>query len=64
MSYESNAIIFMNRVMALIPENPHILTMESPSELLKIDGLEYEDLGLSFYQASWALGQAKIRSRK
>ena len=61
--YESTAEILVRRIIALIPDHPEILEMDSPWDLFKIDEFKSDDLQPSFYQASWALGQA-IRKYK
>lgn len=48
-----------NRIVALIAENPHILTMESAWDLFKVDGFDCKDIGPSLAQAQWALNNAK-----
>lgn len=59
--YVEGAEQAVERIMALIPSNPRILTMENPWELFTIDAFKVSDLGLSAAQAGWALKEAKVR---
>lgn len=52
-----------DRVLALIPDNPEILTMTSAWDLLKIPGFKCNDLQPSMAQAESALANAKQRRR-
>ena len=57
--YVSSAEEFKRRIIAEIPNHPAILDMESPWDLFKVKSLKSKDLGLTMFQASWALGRAK-----
>lgn len=52
------------RILALIPANPSILTMDGPFGLHAIPGFECDDLQPSLAQASAALGWARNQYRK
>ena len=56
--YSSTANELVSRIVALIPDHPEILTMESAWRLFD-SGLECSDVGPTLYQASWALARAK-----
>ncbi len=58
-SYESTANALVNRILALIPEQPQILQLESAWDLFKVPGFKCDDIGPSLAQASWALSAAK-----
>lgn len=57
--YSSNAETLRDRIVALIPSNPKILELDNPFGLFKVPDLTINDLDLTLYQASWALGAAK-----
>ena len=57
--YESVANTLKDRIVALIPDHPEILTMKDAGDLFQIEGFECGDLEPSFYQASWALSHAQ-----
>ena len=57
-SYESTADELVKRIAKLIPANPHILKMETPWELFKVNGFKCDDLAPSMFQAGWALRKA------
>jgi hypothetical protein len=59
MDYEKTAETLVDRIVALIPEHPEILDLDSPWGLFKVPGFACEDLGPSMAQASFALGKAK-----
>lgn len=48
-----------NRIHALIPEHPEILTIDSAWDLFRVPGFNCDDLQPSWAQASWALGKAR-----
>lgn len=50
-----------DRISALIPSHPEILTMDDPFKLFQIKGFDCSDLGPSLAQASWALREAQER---
>ena len=57
--YAQTADELTHRIVALIPDNPHILTMESAWDLFKVEGFDCKDIGPSLAQAQWALSNAK-----
>ncbi len=61
--YANDAEECVKRIIALIPEHPEILEMSDPFPLFKVEGFKCDDLGLSLFQASWALRAAKERYR-
>lgn len=62
--YSKTADVLVERIIALIPAHPEILEMNDPWKLFKIDGFECNDLGPSFFQASWALRAAQQQFRE
>jgi len=59
MNYESVGQQLVTRIMALVPEHPEILQLDSAWGLFKIPGFKCDDLQPSFGQASAALGIAQ-----
>ena len=59
MTYETTADELTKRILALIPEHPEIMTIESPFDLFTVDGFDCRDLEPSLAQASCALGKAR-----
>ncbi len=57
--YESTANELVNRIRALVPDNPQILKMEDAWGLFKVPGFKCDDLAPSFSQACWALARAR-----
>jgi len=57
--YSSTADSFVTRILALIPEHPYILEMDSPWALFKVPGFDCADLQPTMYQAEWALAKAQ-----
>lgn len=49
----------VERIVALIPDNPQIMYMSNPFDLLDIKGFEHSDLAPSVFQVNWALAKAK-----
>lgn len=62
-AYASTAERLVERILALIPERPEILTLTSPWGLFKVPGFDCSDLDPSLAQAGYALAEAKIRYR-
>lgn len=62
-AYVAAAERLVERILALIPTRPEILTLDSPWGLFKVPGFECSDLDPSLAQAGWALAEAKIRHR-
>lgn len=60
MTYEACANKLRDRILALIPDNPGILRMESPWDLFGIEGFKCDDLQPSMGQAAWALRNAQV----
>lgn len=58
-SYSGTAEMLVDRIVALIPENQHILSMTSAWDLFKVDGFKCDDIGPSLFQAQFALQKAK-----
>lgn len=58
-TYASTADDLVARIVALIPSQPQILTLDSAWDLFKVPGFECADLQPSLYQASFALAKAK-----
>jgi hypothetical protein len=58
-SYSATADTLVGRIVDLIPSNPHILEMDSPWDLLKVEGFKCDDIGPSLFQALWSLARAK-----
>lgn len=58
-TYASTAEALAERIFALIPDNPQILTLESPFDLFKVPGFRCDDLQPSLAQASGALAKAR-----
>ena len=56
--YERTGNELVDRILALIPEHPEILELDSPWALFKC-GLKCNDLRPSLAQAGAALGKAK-----
>lgn len=63
MTYEATGNALIDRIEALIPEHPEILTMTNAFDLFKC-GLECDDLQPSFAQASMALGIVRHRHER
>jgi hypothetical protein len=57
--YTDVAIELRDRILALIPEHPEILTMNSAWDLHKVEGFKCDDIGPSMAQAMYALASAK-----
>lgn len=57
--YAGTADALVQRIAALIPKHPEILSMNDPAGLFKIPGFKCDDLQPSYFQASWALNKAK-----
>ena len=60
-SYASTAERLVERIMRL--DRAKVLACDDPWKLLDL-GLKCDDLGLSLFQASWALRAAQERLRK
>lgn len=58
-SYASTAEALVQRIAALVPEHPEILTLEDPWGLFKVPGFDCKDLCPSMAQASWALAKVQ-----
>ena len=57
--YEACAVELQRRILALIPDNPGILQMDTPWDLFGVEGFRCDDLQPSAGQAAWALSSAK-----
>jgi hypothetical protein len=57
------ARILKDRILALIPAHPEILTIDEPWGLFQIPGFDCRDLQPSCAQAGWAFGRAKAEYR-
>jgi hypothetical protein len=60
--YVATADELVRRIEALLPSHPEILTLESPWDLFRC-GLKCDDIGPTFYQASWALAKVQRTHR-
>lgn len=60
-AYENIATILSQRIEALIPTHPELLTLNDPWQLFNVEGFQCDDLGPSLAQAAWALGDAQGR---
>lgn len=58
-AYETTVDELKDRILALIPKHPEIMTINSPFDLLGIEGFECGDLAPSHAQASFALSKAR-----
>lgn len=59
MNYASTINALTERILALIPAHPEILTMNDSWQLFKVPGFSCGDLEPSMAQADGALGRAK-----
>lgn len=59
MDYQATGDTLVERISALIPENPEILEMTNPFDLFKVEGFNVDDLQPSLAQTGWALSKAK-----
>ncbi|HDZ25067.1 hypothetical protein LCGC14_1555360 [marine sediment metagenome] len=57
--YESTGNELRDRILALIPDHPEILTLDSCWDLFKVSGFDCRDLQPSLAQAGWALTSAR-----
>ncbi len=64
MDYATTADTLAERILALIPANPHILDLDSPWGLFKVEGFKCDDLQPSMAQAAGALSKAKAMHRQ
>lgn len=62
--YASTANKLADRIEALIPSHPEILTMSDPFQLFKLADFNCDDIGPSLFQASWALREAQERHKQ
>jgi hypothetical protein len=58
-AYTDVALELRDRIVALIPEHPEILTITSAWDLWKVEGFKCDDIGPSMAQAMYALASAK-----
>ena len=63
LAYRRTAEELGERILALIPDHPEILTLGSHWDLFKVPGFRCDDLGPSLAQASAALAWARDRWR-
>jgi hypothetical protein len=61
--YADTANTLVDRIVALLPAHPEILTFDSAWDLFKVDGFDCRDLSPSLAQAGWALVEAKRRAK-
>ena len=64
MTYAQTAELLVDRIVALIPSHPEILTMDEPWPLFKIAEFKCDDLQPTYAQACAALAEAKARQSK
>ena len=58
--YNSTAHALRDRIAALIPEHPEIMTCDGPGAIFKIaPEFNCDDLQPSLFQAQWALAAAR-----
>ena len=57
--YTATADELTQRILALIPDHPYVLTMDDPWALLKVPGFDCSDLGPTLFQAGWSLRTAQ-----
>jgi len=57
--YKTTVNELSDRIFKLIPNNLHILKMESAWDLFDVDGFKCDDISPSFFQATCALSIAK-----
>lgn len=62
--YVSTGEELTRRIKALIPDNPDIMRMSNPFDLLGVPGFEHSDLGPSYFQVCWSLARAKTEYMK
>lgn len=61
--YTSIADVLVERISALIPDHPEILTLEDAWGLFKVPGFKCDDLAPSLFQATRALSKAKAEHK-
>ena len=57
--YETTGNELRDRIVALAPDHPEIMEMDSAWDLFGVEGFDCSDLGPSLVQAQWALSSAK-----
>jgi hypothetical protein len=57
--YTSLANALRDRILALMPDNPTLATMDDPWGLFKVPGFKCDDLGPTLAQAAFALRAAQ-----
>lgn len=57
-SYNASANLLAERILAFIPAHPEIMEFKDPYQLFRVEGFKCDDIGPSYFQASWALNQA------
>ena len=63
-AYEAAADKVVQRIAALVPSHPEILTIDDPWKLLKVPGFNVDDIGPSLFQVSWALRHVQASAKK
>lgn len=59
MSYNSTINAMADKILAVIPDNPGVLKMTSPWELLRVRGIDLSDLeNITLFQVGHALRAA------
>jgi hypothetical protein len=58
-NYQKTADTLVERIKALVPAHPEVLTMNSAWDLFKISDFKCDDIGPSYAQAAWALRKAQ-----
>ena len=58
-AYINTADKLKERILALIPSRPEILTLDGPWGLFQVEGFDCGDLNPSLAQAGWALNAAR-----
>lgn len=57
-AYSNSANEAARRILAYSANHPEVFEVDSPFDLLKCEGLDLSDLGLTRFQAGWALNRA------
>ncbi len=64
LAYAATAEALVERIRALVPDHPELLTMRSAWDLFKVPGFKCDDLDVTAAMASAALAQVQHEHRK